>query len=96
MTAPSQAIGNRIIGVVEEVSAERILVRLDPDAPQTTALNTGVPAGFPRINGYLLIPNEDGATACIISSVYIDRLPFPSAWGRKRTSVSSTCRSLPE
>ena len=78
MTAPIQAITDRIIGAVEEVSAERILVRLDPDAPQATALNTGAPAGFPRINGYVLIPNEGGATACIISSVRIDRLPFPT------------------
>ena len=78
MTAPTQAITDRIIGAVEEVSAERILVRLDPDAPQATALNTGAPAGFPRINGYVLIPNEGGATACIISSVRIDRLPFPT------------------
>ena len=47
MTAPIQAITDRIVGAVEEVSAERILARLDPDAPQATALNTGAPAGFP-------------------------------------------------
>ena len=84
MTAPIQAITDRIIGAVEEVSAERILVRLDPDAPQATALNTGAPAGFPRINGYVLIPNEGGATACIISSVRIDRLPFPKRVGTQK------------
>ena len=84
MTAPIQAIADRIIGAVEEVSADRILVRLDPDAPQATALNTGAPAGFPRINGYVLIPNEGGATACIISSVRIDRLPFPKRVGTQK------------
>ena len=77
MTALIQAIGHRIIGTVEEVSADRISVLLDPDAPQATALNTSVPAGFPRVNGYVLIPNESGATACIISSVQIQRLAFP-------------------
>lgn len=71
-----QVLGGRVVGTVEEVSADRISVLLDPDAPQATALNTGVPTGFPRINGHVLIPNEAGATACIISSVRIERLPF--------------------
>ena len=84
MTAPIQAITDRIVGAVEEVSAERILARLDPDAPQATALNTGAPAGFPRINGYVLIPNEGGATACIISSVRIDRLSVPKRVGTQK------------
>ncbi len=84
MTALAQAVAERIIGAVEEVSADRILVRLDPDAPQATALNTGAPAGFPRINGYVLIPNEGGATACIISSVRIERLPFPKRKGMQQ------------
>ena len=84
MKALVQALGQRIIGTVEEVSADRILVLLDPDAPQATALNTGVPAGFPRINGYVLIPNEGGATACVISSVQIQRLPFPKRRGTQQ------------
>ena len=84
MTAPIQTIADRIIGTVEEVTADRILVRLDPDAPQATALNTGAPAGFPRINGYVLIPNEGGSTACIISSVRIDRMSFPKRMGTQK------------
>ena len=84
MTAPIQTIADRIIGAVEEVTADRILVRLDPDAPQATALNTGAPAGFPRINGYVLIPNEGGSTACIISSVRIDRMSFPKRMGMQK------------
>ena len=84
MTALIQAIGHRIVGTVEEVSADQISVLLDPDAPQATALNTGVPVGFPRINGYVLIPNEGGATACIISSVQIRRLAFPKRRGTQQ------------
>ena len=84
MTALIQAIGHRTIGTVEEVFADRISVLLDPDAPHATALNTGVPASFPRINGYVLIPNEGGATACIISSVRIERLPFPKRRGTQQ------------
>ena len=84
MTALIQAIGHRIVGTVEEVFADRISVLLDPDAPHATALNTGVPASFPRINGYVLIPTEGGATACIISSVRIERLPFPKRRGMQQ------------
>jgi len=84
MRSPVQAVGDRIIGTVEEVSADRITVLLDPDAPQATALNTGTPIGFPRINGYVLIPNESGATACVVSSVQIARLPFPKRKGMEQ------------
>ncbi len=77
MTALIQAVGHHVVGTVEEVFADRISVLLDTEAPHATAINTGVPASFPRINGYVLIPNEGGATACIISSVRIERLPFP-------------------
>ena len=34
--------------------------------------------------GYLLIPNEVGATACVISSVRIHRLPFPKRKGTQQ------------
>lgn len=84
MRSPVQVVGDRIIGTVEEVSADRITVLLDPDAPQATALNTGTPIGFPRINGYVLIPNESGATACVVSSVQIARLPFPKRKGMEQ------------
>lgn len=84
MTGLIQAIGHRVVGTVEEVFADRISVILDSDAPQATALNTGVPASFPRINGYVLIPNESGATACVISSVRIARLPSPKRRGSQQ------------
>ena len=84
MTSLVQTISARVVGTVEEVFADRITVLLDPDAPQATALNTGAPAGFPRINGYVLIPNESGATACVISSVRIERLPFPKRKGMQQ------------
>jgi hypothetical protein len=84
MRSLKQSLAERIIGTVEEVWADRITVLLDPDAPQATALNTGVPSGFPRINGYVLIPNESGATVCVISSVRIERLPFPKRTGTQK------------
>lgn len=84
MTSVVEALGDRIVGTVEEVSANRITVLLSTEAPQATALNTGVPAGFPRINGYVLIPNESGATVCIVSSVRVERLPFPKRRGTQK------------
>ncbi|MCX7608999.1 MAG: hypothetical protein N2049_07260, partial [Anaerolineales bacterium] len=81
MSTVIDAVASRAIGTVESVSANTIVVLLDPDAPQATALNTGSPAGFPRINGYLLIPNESGATVGVITKVEIERLPFPKRRG---------------
>lgn len=75
------ALAERVVGAVEEVSANGISVLLDPEAPQATALNTGVPSGFPRINGYLLVPNEGGATVGVITKVEVVRLPYPKRRG---------------
>ena len=84
MSTPIRSLGDRVIGTVESVSSDRIEVLLTPEAPQATALNTGSPAGFPRINGYVLIPNEGGATVGLISSVRIERLPYPKRKGTQR------------
>ena len=92
MTTLIQAISQRVIGTVEEVSADRITVLLDQDAPQATALNAGVPSGFPRVNGYVLIPNEGGAIACIISAVQIQRFAIPK---RRRTQQDTGLVDLP-
>lgn len=81
MSSLVEALGDRSIGTVEEVSAERITVLLDPDAPQAVALNAGAPAGFPRINGYLLVPNEVGATVGTITDVTTRRLAYPKRKG---------------
>ena len=86
MTSLIQTLGNRTIGSVEQVSADRITTLLESDAPQATALNAGAPFGFPRINGYVLIPNESGAIACIISFVSIQRQHLQ----RKRSSQQAS------
>lgn len=61
MSTPVERNASLTVGSVDSVSPSDITVLLDPDAPQATALNTGTPTGFPRINGYVLIPNEAGA-----------------------------------
>ena len=66
MSKPIEQIAALTVGTVESVSPSEISVLLEPDAPQATALNTGVPTGFPRINGYVLIPNETGAVVGLV------------------------------
>lgn len=92
MTSLIQMLGNRTIGSVEKVSADRITTLLDSDAPQATALNAGAPFAFPRINGYVLIPNESGAIACIISSIRIERQHLQ---GKRSSQQASDFVDLP-
>ena len=83
MTSPIERLSSLVVGTVESVSPNEISALLDLDAPHTTALNTGTPAAFPRINGYILIPNEAGATVGYISWIGIERSPYPKRSGLK-------------
>ena len=83
MSKPIEQIAALTIGTVEYVSPSEIKVLLEPNAPQATALNTGVPTGFPRINGYVLIPNETGAVVGLVTWLGIERSPFPKRTGLK-------------
>src|SRR6266481_6072146 len=83
MTTPIEWLANLVIGTVESVSPNEVRVLLELDAPHTTALNTGTPTAFPRINGYVLIPNEAGATVAYIAWIGIERSPFPKRTGFK-------------
>lgn len=83
MTTPIESLAGLVIGAVESVSPDEIRILLELDAPQATALNTGTPAAFPRLNGYVLIPNEAGATVAYISWIGIERSPYPKRSGLK-------------
>lgn len=83
MSKPIEQIAALTIGAVESVSPSEIRVILDPNAPQATALNTGVPTGFPRINGYVLIPNETGAVVGLVVWLGVERSQFPKRTGLK-------------
>jgi DNA helicase HerA-like ATPase len=69
------------VGTVEFVAPDEIKVILDTDAPQATALNTGVPSRFPRLNGFVLIPNEAGAVVGLVSWLGIERSAYPKRTG---------------
>jgi hypothetical protein len=83
MTSAIEQLSHLVIGSVESVAPNEVRVLLELDAPHTTALNTGTPAPFPRINGYVLIPNEAGATVGYIAWIGIERSPYPKRSGMK-------------
>jgi len=87
MTTPVQQVSGLVVGTVESVSPNEIRVLLELDAPGATALNTGTPTSFPRLNGYVLIPNEAGATVGFISWIGIERSPYPKRSGLKDFGV---------
>jgi hypothetical protein len=83
MSNAIERLSNLVVGTVESVSPNEVRVLLELDAPQATALNTGTPAAFPRLNGYVLIPNEAGATVGYIAWIGIERSPYPKRSGFK-------------
>jgi hypothetical protein len=81
--SPIERIASLTIGTIEAVSSNEISVLLVPDAPQTTSINTGIPTGFPRVNGYVLVPNECGALVGQVSFIGIEKSPYPKRPGLK-------------
>ena len=69
------------IGTVDFVSPDEIRVALNIDAPESLALNTGIPRPFPRINSYLLIPSDEGYLIGQIEWLAIERSPYPKRKG---------------
>jgi uncharacterized protein len=78
MTTLVERIGTLTVGRVEAVTAAELRIALFSETPQATALNTGVPTGFPRINAYVLIPNETGAVVAVVKEITIVRAGPPT------------------
>lgn len=81
MTTLVDQIGALSVGRVESVTAAELRISVFPETPQATAFNTGVPTGFPRINAYVLIPNETGAVVAVVKEIAIVQAK-PSATGK--------------
>ena len=81
MISPIAQLSSLVVGTVESVAPDQIFVLLELDAPQSTALNAGLPVAFPRIGSYVLLPNESGATVGYIAWVGIQRSPYPKRSG---------------
>ncbi len=69
------------IGTIDFVSPDEIKVLLDIEAPDGVALNTGTPRPFPRINGYVLIPSDEGYLVAQIEWITIERSQYPKRKG---------------
>ena len=83
MTSPISKISSLTIGTVESVAPDEIKVLLDIDSPRNTALNTGVPTPFPRINSFVLLSNESGAVVGIVVWLGVERSAYPKRQGLK-------------
>lgn len=83
MTTPVEHAGHRTVGTIACVAPNEFTVMLDTDAPASTALNAGYPSPFPRINGYVLVPNEVGSIVCLIAWLGIENAPYPKRLGLK-------------
>lgn len=71
------------VGHVEFVSPDKIEVLLDAEAPDVTAINTGSPSSFPRVNEYVLVPGEGGFIAGQIQWITVERSPYPRGEGQR-------------
>jgi uncharacterized protein len=69
------------IGTIDFVSPDEIRVLLDIEAPDGVALNTGTPRPFPRINGYVLIPSDEGHLVAQVEWITIERSQYPKRKG---------------
>lgn len=69
------------IGTIDFVSPDEVKVLLDIQAPDGVALNTGTPRPFPRINGYVLIPCDEGHLVAQVEWITIERSQYPKRKG---------------
>ena len=77
MTSPISSISSLFVGTVESVAPDEIKVLLDIESPRNTALNTGIPIPFPKINSFVLLPNESGAVVGIIVWLGLEKSTYP-------------------
>ncbi len=69
------------IGTIDYVSPDGIKVLLDIEAPDGVALNTGAPRPFPRVNGYVLAPSDQGYLVAQVEWITIERSQYPKRKG---------------
>lgn len=79
--SPLAYVDSLRIGTVDFVSPSEIKVLLDIEAPEGTALNTGTPRAFPKVNGYVLIASDCGYLVGQIEWITIERSQYPKRKG---------------
>ena len=80
---PFDQAGSLRIGTVDFVSPDDIKVVLDTEAPDSVALNAGAPNAFPRVNGYLLVPVDEGYLVGQVEWITVEHSPFPKRRGMR-------------
>ena len=83
MVATTHHTSSTIIGVVESVSPDEILVRLNSEAPQAMSLHLGNVMPFPQVNGYVLIPSQSGAIVGHVEWLGISKALYSAKKGYK-------------
>jgi len=81
--SPLEHVESLCIGTVEYVSPDEIKVLLNVDAPESVALNAGIPRLFPRVNSYVLIPSDEGYLVGQVEWITIERSAFPKRRGMR-------------
>jgi len=81
--SPLEYVESLHIGTVEFVSPDEIKVLLDIEAPESVALNAGLPRPFPRVNSYVLIPSDEGYLVGQVEWLTIERSAYPKRRGMK-------------
>lgn len=66
-----------VIGRVEEVSPSVVTVAVDVEAPHGTSFAHGTLQRFPRVNGFVVLPCEDGAILAIVLWIGMDEASAP-------------------
>ena len=69
------------IGSIDFISPGEVKAMLEVEAPEAVALNAGGVRPFPRVNGYVLMPVDDGYLVGQIEWLTIERSPFPKRRG---------------
>ena len=85
--SPFEFAGSMQIGTVDSVSPVEIYVKLLGEAPESIALNTGVPRTFPRVHDYLLVPIGDGFLVGQVDWITIGESVVPSKQGEDTASL---------
>ena len=69
------------IGTVDFIAPDEVKVQLEIEAPESVALHAGGVRPFPRVNGYVLMPVDDGYLVGQIEWLTIESSPFPKRQG---------------
>lgn len=81
--SPLHFAASLLIGTVDYAAPDKIGVKLDTEAPDSIAMNTGRPRPFPRINEYVLIPNDEGFMVGQVSWLTVENSAYPKRTGLK-------------